>query len=72
MFDAQTQKYYYDYYNIEYVYWYITGDSLDTYRFTQNKVEYAMPDYSKLIHICDNDKLNHIGDRETALSKSLV
>lgn len=70
MFDAQTQKYYYDYYNIEYVFWYITGDSLDTYRFTQDKVEYAMPDYSKLIHICDNDKLNHIGDRETALSKS--
>ena len=70
MFDAQTQKYYYDYYNIEYVFWYITGNSLDTYRFTQDKVEYAMPNYSKLIHICDNDKLNHIGDRETALSKS--
>lgn len=69
MFEAQTQKYYYDFYNVDYKYLNIVGDSVDTYNFTEEKVDYNIPDYSKLIHICDNDKLNQIGDLDTALSK---
>lgn len=69
MFEAQTQKYYYDYYNVEYNYLYVKGNSVDTYEFTSEIVNYSKIDYKKLIHICDNDKLNRIGDLETALSK---
>ena len=69
MFEAQTQKYYYDFYNVDYKYLNIVGDGVDTYNFTEEKVDYNIPDYSKLIHICDNDKLNQIGDLDTALSK---
>lgn len=70
MFDAQTQKYYYDYYGIEYQYLYVKGNQINNYEFTSEEVEYEIPDYSKLVHILDNEKLNRIGDRETALSKS--
>ena len=70
MFDAQTQKYYYDYFGINYNYLYVKGDSLDNYTFTDEKINYVIPNYSKLIHICDNEKLNRIGDAEFALSKT--
>jgi hypothetical protein len=70
MFNAQTQKYYYDYFGIEYNYLYVSGDSPENYTFTSEKINYKKIDYSKLIHIVDNDKLNQIGDLETALSKS--
>ena len=70
MFDAQMQRYYYDYYGLEYNYLYVRGNSLDTYQFTEEKIIYELPDYSKLIHICDNERLNKIGVAEGALSKS--
>jgi len=70
MFNAQTQKYYYDYYNVEYNYLYISGNSPDTYSFTQQEVKYNIPDYKSLIHICDNDKLNQIGDMDKSLCKN--
>lgn len=70
MFDAQTQKYYYDYYGIEYQYLYVKGNQVNNYEFTSEEIEYEIPDYSQLIHILYNEKLNRIGDRETALSKS--
>jgi hypothetical protein len=70
MFDAQTQKYYYDYYGIEYNKLYVKGNNVSNYSFTSNPVKYNIPDYSKLIHICDNEKLNRIGDMDTALSKT--
>jgi hypothetical protein len=70
MFNAQTQKYYYDYYGITYKKLYVSGDSVDTYNFTSKEITYQVPDYSKLIHICDNEKLNRIGDADTALSKT--
>jgi hypothetical protein len=69
MFEAQTQKYYYDYYDVEYNYLYVKGNSVDTYEFTSEVVLYDKLDYGKLIHICDNDKLNRIGDLDTSLSK---
>lgn len=69
MFKAQTQKYYYDFFGIDYEYLYVTKEN-DKYVFTDIKEEYNNLDYSKLIHICDNNKLNKYGDLEFALSKS--
>lgn len=72
MFDAQIQRYYYDYYNLPYKYIYISGDSIETFSFTDNfnDCNGNNMDYKELIHILDNEKLNLIGDRETSLSKS--
>jgi hypothetical protein len=69
MFSAQTQKYYYDFFGIEYNYLYVTKDK-GRYFFTSDKVIYNTPDYKALIHICDAAKLNTIGDMEYALSKT--
>lgn len=68
LFKAQTQKYYFDLYKIQYNYLYITGDSVDTYCLIEEPIQYHYLDYSSLINICDNEKLNQIGDLETALS----
>lgn len=71
LFDAQMQKYYYDYYNISYNYIYVEGNQLDNYHFTETKQNYiSKHDYRELIYICDDSKLNMIGDSEYALSKS--
>ena len=70
MFDAQVQRYYYDFYNLEYNYLYVKGNSLDTYQFTEEVVDYIYPDYKQLIHIIDNEKMNKIGALETSLSKT--
>lgn len=69
MFQAQTQKYYYDFFDIHYKYLYVKQEN-GKYIFTDEKVIYNTLDYSKLIHICDVEKLNSIGDSEYALSKS--
>jgi len=72
MFDAQIQRYYYDYYNLPYKYMYVTGDSLETYNFTMD-YEKRSPenyDFRSLIHVLEDEKLNLIGDREFDLSKS--
>ena len=71
-FDLQMQKYYYDYYGLPYKYLSVAGDSMDTYHLTDysDDINYIKYDYRKLIHICDYEKLNMIGDRETDLSKS--
>lgn len=69
MFKAQTQKYYYDFFGIEYNYLYVKYED-EKYNFSTEKVDYKRLDYSKLIHICDNEKLNQIGDLEYALSKT--
>lgn len=69
MFDGQIQKYYYDFFHLPYKYIYIKGDSRDTYRFSEEKPEEeSRRDYKKLIHICDNKKMNMIGDRTFDLS----
>lgn len=69
MFQAQTQKYYYDFFGIEYDYLYVIKDR-GKYTFTSEKLKYNCLDYDKLIHICDSDKLNAVGDMEYALSKT--
>ena len=70
MFAAQAQKYYFDFYGIEYNNLYITGDSVETYALTAEPVDYDYPDYKSLIHICENSKLNGIGEAENSLSKA--
>lgn len=70
MFNAQIQRYYYDFYNLDYEYMYVAGNSLSTYRFSETKDSSAAEyDYSKLVHILDHNKMNAIGDARTALSK---
>jgi hypothetical protein len=39
MFDAQTQKYYYDYYGIKYNYLFVKGNDVDNYTFTKEKTD---------------------------------
>lgn len=70
-FDLQLQRYYYDYYKLPYKYLSVEGDSLDTYRLADysENINHIKYDYKKLIHICDIDKLNMIGDRDSDLSK---
>lgn len=71
-FDLQMQKYYYDYYGLPYKYLSVAGDSMDTYHLVDysDGINHIKYDYKKLIHICEHEKLNMIGDRETDLSKS--
>ena len=69
MFKAQTQKYYYDYFGIEYNYLNVKMEN-GKYIFTDEPVNYISLNYQNLIHICDVKKLNEIGDLEYALSKS--
>lgn len=71
MFNAQMQKYYYDYYHIQYKNIYVSGDSLDNYHFIETNQNYISKyDYRKLIHIHDDAKMNMIGDSEFSLSMS--
>lgn len=70
LFNAQTQKYYFDYYKVEYNYLYISGDNISNYRFTTEFIKYNKYDYSKLIHICEDKKLNEIGALNYSLSKT--
>ena len=70
MFNAQIQRYYYDYYNINYDYIYVAGNSPETYRFTKERQNAKSYDYQKLIHILDHRKLNIIGKDRGALSKT--
>lgn len=70
MFDAQIQRYYYDYYGMAYKHLYVSGNSLETYHFTDDKINYKTPCYKDLIHIINDDKLNRIGLAEGSLSKA--
>ena len=72
MFNAQIQRYYYDYYKLPYRYMYVTGNSVETYNFTMDKKKRSPEkyDFKSLIHVLEDQKLNLIGDREFDLSKS--
>ena len=70
MFHAQAQCYYYDYYHIHYNRLYVKHEN-GVYSFTTEPTEtYSKYDYRKLINICDNAKLNDIGEKPHALSKT--
>ena len=71
-FELQLQRYYYDYYGLQYKFWSVEGNDLENYHlvdYNPNK-NYLDDNYEKLIHICEMDKMNLIGDRDTDLSKS--
>ena len=71
-FKLQLQRYYYDYYGLTYKFWSVEGDSPENYHlaeYNENK-SYLDYDYRTLIHICELDKMNMIGDREQDLSKT--
>ena len=63
MFEGQLQACYYKYFGLPYRYIYVTGETKDTFAFTddERKKRIMNIDYSSLIHICENDKLNRIG-----------
>lgn len=71
-FDLQLQKYYYDYYGLEYTYWSVAGNNIFNYHLIEYnpEIKYLPYNYKSLIHICDIDKLNMIGDRDNDLSKT--
>ena len=72
LFDYQIQKYYYDYFNIEYEYYHIEGER-GNYRLVKTEnFDYDLDFRRKakeLITIVDNEKLNAIGEDEFSLSK---
>lgn len=65
LFDAQIQKYYYDYYGINYKYLYIKDLQL-----TEEYQEDDLGKYKELINICEHEKLNLIGENDSSLSVS--
>ena len=72
MFKSQLQQWYYDYYGLPYEFLSVDAVSLDTYHlieYDDNK-NYIKYDYSKLIHILDNEKMNRIGELDYSLSST--
>lgn len=67
MFDAQMQRYYYDFYGVEFKYIGVEGNSVDTYHFVDHKTE-LKTDYGKLIKIEFGTPLNSVGNNPYALS----
>lgn len=70
MFDAQLQSYYYKYHGIEYDYWYVKGNSPETYSFTSNIAERTQKsvNYKKLINLYTDPKIEKICKKRNALS----
>ena len=70
MFKAQQQKYYYDYYGVEYEYIGVKNDN-GVYSFSNSS---ATPDYASTlidkVSICDDNRLNAIGEEYYNLSAS--
>ena len=69
LFDGQYQKAYLDFFGFDYN---IVGVQQDEngYRFSDKPDAPPPLDYSKLIHIVDDPKLNSVGDNRYALSKA--
>ncbi len=72
MFKAQIQRYYYDFYELPYTFLYVNGLDISHYEFCKEKPDNKCLNYnfSELIHILDNPKLNSIGEREYDLAKN--
>ena len=62
MYDCQIQRYYYDFFNIKYDKVSVEDGKIIPYKFKKIDID--------KIHICDNNKVNYIGDSDSALSKS--
>lgn len=73
IFEAQAQKYYFDFYGVEYKELYVVSNSssgCNSYQLTEEPQQYDYFMYAGLISILENEKLNKIGELEGALSKS--
>lgn len=68
MFDAQIQKYYYDLHQIEYDYHSVIKCGKKYKMIPFNEMEYDKTELRKKIHIVEDDILNSVGQKETALS----
>lgn len=70
LFIGQLQRYYYDFYNIKYEYKAVELLNGRYCLLNHDINGEGRPHFKSLISICDNEKLNSIGEKETALSKS--
>lgn len=70
MFEAQVQRYYYDYCGVKYTYMKVAGDSVENYNFTFDLKDNKNYSFSELIHIVDHARLNVIGKDIFSLSKT--
>ena len=71
MFEAQLQRYYYDFYKLPYQYISVSGDNSTNYNFVnKTSIEHNTFQFQKNIHIINHEKLNDIGDTENSLSKT--
>ena len=70
MFKDQLQRCYFDYYNIKYKMKYVAGDSIETYRLSDEKESLPPIDLKSLIHIEEDPELNRIGQNWSDLSKN--
>lgn len=70
LFNAQMMRCYFDLMGLTYTRLYVSGDSLGSYQIVDHYVPQPDIDYSPLINILENDKLNAIGKPKNALSKT--
>lgn len=61
MFYDSIQRCYFDLFNISYEQRYVVGNSPLTYTLTTTPRMYPMPGMRQKIHICDDERLNHVG-----------
>lgn len=72
MFEAQIQKYYYDFHNVEYEYFSVIKND-NKYELKEYNINYdleIMKNIYNKINIIENDKINNIGDSHYSLSVS--
>lgn len=69
LFSGQLQKYYYDYFGLKYNKLYAFKNNEGKYVFTSKRQNYKK-NYSELIDIITDKKINQIGDNSDSLSKS--
>jgi hypothetical protein len=73
MFESQIQKYYFDFYNLDYNYLWIKENrfgeyNTSAYELTDEAQNYGYSKYKDLVQIIDNEKMNHIGKLNYSLS----
>ena len=70
MFEHQIQRCYFDLHGIKYDRLYVGGTSQDDFHIVNEPVALPPMPYDKLIHICENKKMNEIGNGFYSLSKN--
>lgn len=70
MFKNQMIRCYFDMIGLPYQRLYVSGDSIENYQLSDQPQPRPDIDFSPLIHVLYNERLNAIGDPKTALSKN--